>query len=120
MEVETVGYMVLIIIFKSNFVDSTNLNDKRPVFRAGLKTGLFVARVVDEDGGVQHRRVAELCSVPARQQPPGELTGIHHRRHHVPRAAQPLPHTLAVRHPVDTRHASKYKYRSCASGLPDK
>uniref|UniRef100_A0A182V848 Uncharacterized protein n=1 Tax=Anopheles merus TaxID=30066 RepID=A0A182V848_ANOME len=76
----------------------------RPVFRAGLQRVLPILRILGEAAAVEHGRVAELCAVPAAQQPPGQLASVHHRCHDVPRRTEHLfvelkPAELTVRLP---------------------
>lgn len=70
-----------------------HLHDERAVLGTGLAVEVLAAvvGVPEEDLGMQHRRVAELGTVAAAQQPPGQLALVHHGRHHVVGAPQRLP-----------------------------
>lgn len=73
-----------------------HLCDERPVLFAHLIVEVVspVVGVPNKHLSMQHGGVAELSAMPATQQAPGQLTLVHHGRHHKASFFQGLPPEL--------------------------
>ena len=77
-------------------VSDPHLRDERSVLLTNLIVQVFspVVGVTNKHLSVQHGGVAEVSTVPATQQAPGQLTLVHHGCHHIGCLLQGLPPEL--------------------------